>query len=42
MPNCSGGLIQHIRGTIAGSTLDDDIDCCTGLEERHEAASLTG
>jgi hypothetical protein len=38
VPNCSGGLIQHIDGTIAGCTLDDDLDGCTGLEERHEDA----
>jgi hypothetical protein len=23
VPNCSGGLIQHIDGTIAGCALDD-------------------
>jgi hypothetical protein len=38
VPNCSGGLIQHIDGTIAGCTLDDEVDGCIGLEERHEDA----
>ena len=39
VPNCSGGLIQHIDQTIAGCTLDGDVDDCAGLEERHEYAS---
>ena len=38
MPNCSGGLIQHVDGTIAGCTLDEDEDSCVGLDERHEDA----
>jgi hypothetical protein len=32
VPNCSGGFIQHIDGTIADCTLDDDADGCVGLE----------
>jgi hypothetical protein len=38
VPNCSGGLDQHIDGTIAGCTLDDDVDGCEGLEAPHEDA----
>src|SRR5262245_9121992 len=40
MPNCSGGYIEHVDGTIAGCTLDDDIDGCVGLDERHEDAPV--
>jgi hypothetical protein len=36
VPNCSGGLILHIDDTVTGCTIDDDIDGCEGLEERHE------
>jgi hypothetical protein len=41
VPNCSGGLIRHVDGTAAGCTLDDGIDGCEGLEERHGDASET-
>jgi hypothetical protein len=33
---CPSGLIVHADGTIAGCTLDDDIDGCRGRELRHE------
>jgi hypothetical protein len=41
VPNCSGGLILHVDGTVAGCTLDDDIDGWAGLDERHEDAPET-
>ena len=37
--SCAGSLIVHvIDRTAVGCTLDDDIDGCQGLEERHEGA----
>jgi hypothetical protein len=35
---CPGGLILHFDGMVAGCTLDDDVDGCVGLDERHEDA----
>jgi hypothetical protein len=40
MPNCPGGLILHVDGTIAGYTNDETEDC-RGLEEHHEDAQTT-
>jgi hypothetical protein len=40
VPNCSGGLIHHLDGTVAGCTNDDTGDCA-GLEEHHEDAPET-
>jgi hypothetical protein len=36
-PTLADDLFAHV-GRRAGCTLDDDIDCCEGLEERHEDA----
>jgi hypothetical protein len=36
MGNCSGSLILHRDGTVAGCTNDDDQDTCAGRELRHE------
>jgi len=35
--NCSGSLIFHRDGTVAGCTNDDDADGCTGRDARHES-----
>jgi hypothetical protein len=32
---CSGGLIVHLDGTVAGCTNDDDIGGCAGRDARH-------
>jgi hypothetical protein len=37
---CSGGLILHCDGTIAGCTNDETEDCA-GLEERHQGPPET-
>jgi hypothetical protein len=36
MGSCSGSLIFHRDGTIAGCSNDDDQDGCAGRELRHE------
>jgi hypothetical protein len=36
MTNCSGSLIRHADGTVAGCTNDDEEDGCAGRDERHE------
>ena len=36
MATCTGGLIRHADGTVAGCTNDDDEDGCPGVELRHE------
>jgi hypothetical protein len=41
VPRCFGGLIVYVSGTVEGCALDDDIDGCEGLEERHEYAPET-
>jgi hypothetical protein len=33
---CSGSLIVHRDGTVAGCTNDDDSDGCAGRDLRHE------
>jgi hypothetical protein len=33
---CSGSLILHADGTIAGCTNDEDGDGCVGIELRHQ------
>ena len=38
MATCSGALILHRDGTIAGCTNDDDQDGCAGRELHHEGA----
>jgi hypothetical protein len=37
--SCGGSLIVHVIDRTAGCTLDDDIDGCQGLEERHDGAA---
>jgi hypothetical protein len=36
MGSCSGSLIVHRDGTVAGCTNDDDHDGCRGRDLRHE------
>jgi hypothetical protein len=35
LPTCSGSLIFHVDGTIAGCTADDDLEPCAGRDVQH-------
>jgi hypothetical protein len=39
--NCPGGLVHHLDGTIAGCTMDDEVEGCAGREKRHEGEPTT-
>jgi hypothetical protein len=40
VPTCSGSLIVHADGTIAGCTEDDEQEGCRGRELRHDGDTV--